>query len=134
MDNATKTLVAKKMERAYNDLRFAQTLHKQGGYRQAISRAYYAIFAAASASLLTQGITRKKHSGIESAFNQYLAHKGLVEQQLAVIYRDAYNARQDADYSDLIEFDETRSEQVLQDANEFVQHIETFLRQQGAMN
>lgn len=131
MDSRTKTLIAKKMERARQDLHFAQTLHEQGGYRQAISRAYYAIFAAASASLLTQGITRKKHSGVEAAFNQHLAHPGLVERQLAVLYRDAHNARLDADYSDLAEFSQARSQEVLNDANAFVQHIEDFLRRQG---
>lgn len=134
MDDEIKTLIAKKMERAHDDLRFAQALQAQGGYRQAISRAYYAIFAAASAALLTQGITRKKHSGVEAAFNQYLAHKGLVERELAVIYRDAFNARLDADYSDLVEFSESRGQEVLVDAKEFVLHIENFLREQGVLD
>lgn len=133
MDAETKTLITKKMERAQEDLRFAKTLAAEKGYRQAISRAYYAIFAAASAALLTQGITRKKHSGVEAAFNQYLAHAGLVDRELTVMYRDAFNARQDADYSDLIEFRAERAAEVLADAEAFVQHIEEFLRQQNAL-
>lgn len=133
MDNETKALIAKKMERAHEDLRFARKLEAEKGYRQAISRAYYGVHAAATAALLTQGITRKKHSGVESAFNQYLAHTGLVKRQLAVIYRDAFNARQDADYSDLIDFSADRASEVLADAEEFVQHIEKFLLEQGAL-
>jgi len=134
VDAETKALVAKKMERAQDDLRFAKSLQTQGGYRQAISRAYYAIFAAASAALLTQGITRKKHSGVESAFNQYLAHTNLVERQLAATYRDAFNARLDAAYSDLIEFGAARAEEGLANAEEFVQHIEQFVHEQTALD
>ena len=133
MDNQIRILITKKIERAREDLRFARKLEAEKGYRQAISRAYYGVHAAATAALLTQGITRKKHSGIESAFNQYLAHTGMVKRQLAVIYRDTFNARQDADYSDLIEFGQARAKQVLAEAEEFVQHIEQFLRQQGAL-
>lgn len=131
MDKATRVLIVKKLERAQDDLRFAHSLQAQGGYRQAISRAYYAIFAAASAALLTQGISRKRHSGVESAFNQHLAHAGLVKRELAVIYRNAFDARQDADYSDHVEFGATMATQVLAEAEEFVQGIEQFLKAQG---
>jgi uncharacterized protein (UPF0332 family) len=134
VEKETKALIAKKIERAREDLRFAKSLQAEGGFRQAVSRAYYAIFAAATAALLTQDISRKKHSAVEAAFNQYLAYAGLVERELAITYRDAFNARMDADYSDLIQFNESRTAEVVANADEFVQHMEEFLRGQGALD
>lgn len=133
MDNETRTLIAKKFERAQEDLAVAESLKRQGSYRQSISRSYYAVFAAASAALLTQDITRKKHSGVESAFNQYIANPGLVKRKLAALYRDTYEARQEADYADLVEFSEMQADEVLSDAQEFVASIQQFLREQGAI-
>lgn len=131
MEKETRASIRKKLERAEEDVAVAESLKRQGSYRQAISRAYYAVFAAASAALLTQDITRKKHSGVESAFNQYIANPGLVKRQLGTMYRRAYEARQEADYSDLAEFSELRAEEVLADAQEFVANIKQFLREQG---
>lgn len=87
MDKEIKALIGKKLERADEDLKVAESLKAQGAYRQSISRAYYAVFAAASAALLTQNVRRKKHSGVESAFNQYITNPGLVKRQLGAIYR-----------------------------------------------
>jgi uncharacterized protein (UPF0332 family) len=63
-----------------------------------------------------------------------LAYAGLVERELAITYRDAFNARMDADYSDLIQFNESRTAEVVANADEFVQHMEEFLRGQGALD
>ena len=40
-------------------------------WRAAVNRAYYAIFYAASAMLLTKGLERRKHSGVISAFREH---------------------------------------------------------------
>ncbi len=58
-------------ERADDDLDTARLLLDSWKERQAIGLCYYAAFYAASALLLTQGITRAKHSGIRSALGQY---------------------------------------------------------------
>lgn len=50
-----------------------------GHYDVAVSRAYYAMFYAATALLHSQGISRKKHSGVHSAFGQQFVKTGLIE-------------------------------------------------------
>jgi uncharacterized protein (UPF0332 family) len=42
---------------------------------------------------LTQGYSRKKHSGVESAFNQFFVKPGLIEPAYGAIYIKAYRAR-----------------------------------------
>jgi len=56
-----------------------------------------------------------------------------VKRKLAALYRDTYEARQEADYADLVEFSEMQADEVLSDAQEFVASIQQFLREQGAI-
>lgn len=59
----------------------------EGGYYGiAINRAYYAVFYAANALLITQGQARGKHSGTISAFRQFFVKSGLIEPKYSDIY------------------------------------------------
>jgi len=64
-------------------------------YDVAISRAYYAMFYAASALLTSQGISRAKHSGVHSAFGQYFVKPGLIEPQYSRMLVNAFNWNSD---------------------------------------
>jgi uncharacterized protein (UPF0332 family) len=134
MDTDTKIIIRIRLEKARDDVARAGKLIATGAYRQAISRAYYAVFAIASATILTQGYSRKKHSGVESAFNQFFVKPGLIEPAYGAIYIKAYRARQDADYADTTEFTETQARQVLADAEKFVERVEKYLRPVGAIS
>lgn len=133
MDQDTKIIVGIRLEKAKDDLRWARAIFEQKGYRQAISRAYYAVFALASAALLTQKVKRKKHSGVESAFHQFLVKPGLIEPEFAEIYKDAFKARMDADYADVADFTEDKARYVLTCAEKFIERVEKFLRDVGAI-
>lgn len=61
------------MERARRSLRSARNLLDDGDHDFAMSRAYYAMFYAATVALLSQGIKRSKHSGVIAAFAQHEA-------------------------------------------------------------
>ena len=133
MDDETKRIVHIRLEKAKDDLKWAHALFDQGGYRQAINRAYYAVFAASSAALNTQNITRKKHSGTESAFNQFFIKTDLIESRYAVIYKDAFKARQDADYADTTDFTAAKTRDIIETAALFVERVEKYLRDVGAI-
>jgi len=133
VDEETRSIARIRLEKAQDDLKVARALIEQVGYRQAISRAYYAVFAIASAALLVQQIARKKHSGVESAFNQFLVKPGLIEPEYAAIYQKAFRARQEADYADISEFSESRARTVLSESERFVERIERYLREVGAI-
>lgn len=74
------------LERARVDLLAAESNIQQGFHSVAISRAYYAMFYAASALLASKGLSRSKHSGVHSAFGEQFVKAGLIEP-LSVIYR-----------------------------------------------
>lgn len=68
MEDGTRTLIKVRLEGSLEDLETAKELLGLKRFMAAANRAYYAIFSLTNAVLLTKGIERSKHSGVESAF------------------------------------------------------------------
>ena len=133
MDQDTKTIIRIRYEQAKDDLKWARKLYEQGGYRQAISRSYYAVFEIATAALRTQNIERKKHSGIESAFNRFFIKPGLIEPEFGAIYVKAFRDRLNADYAVSTDFTEQNARRTVENAERFFERLEKYLRDVGAI-
>jgi uncharacterized protein len=97
----------------------------------AANRAYYAYFYAASALLLTQNVTRSKHSGVLSAFREYFVKSGLIEPEFSDAYGEAFSVRQHVDYEMMGSGDEERAAHVLGAAQRFVARAEAYLKESG---
>ena len=100
-------------------------------YGTAVNRAYYAIFYAASALLLTKGITRSKHSGVISAFRQYFVKPGLIEAEYSRIYGKVMTSRVDSDYEITTRADPTTARRCLDLATDFVERASEYLEEGG---
>lgn len=96
-------------------------------------RAYHVVFYMASAALFSQSISRHKHSGVESAFSEFLVRPGNIEPEYGRLYQKARRQREEADYAEDLVIDEMAARQTTADARRFVVRIETFLRQRGAL-
>lgn len=121
------------LERAYQDLQAARSNLQQGFCRVAITRAYYAMFYAASALLASEGISRSKHSGVHAAFGERFVKSGLIEAEYVKMLGYAFDSRLDSDYD--VEFvpDQALAEDVLNDAQRFVDRAERYLREVGKL-
>ena len=71
MDEKTRELIKVRLEKAEEDINTADELLSLKRYRAVVNRAYYAL-------LLTKKLERSKHSGIESAFNQYFVKNNIL--------------------------------------------------------
>jgi uncharacterized protein (UPF0332 family) len=71
-------------------------------YGAAVNRAYYSIYNASRAALITVGQPRlsmsKTHSGLRTAFNEHVIKAGKAHKSLATIYAAESNRRLAADY------------------------------------
>lgn len=112
-------------------LNTAQVNLDVGDFRAAVNRAYYAIFYAASAMLLTQGIERRKHSGVISAFREHFVKPGLVEAEYSSVYGETLVVREDADYAVEIPIDSDMAETAVHQARHFVQRMREYLVEKG---
>ena len=121
------------LDRARQDVQAAQSNLDQGFYSVSVSRAYYAMFYAASALLASEGISRSKHSGVHSAFGERFVKNGLIEAEYAKMLGHAFDSRLDSDYDVEFVADQALAEDVLNDARRFVDRAERYLREAGEL-
>ena len=121
------------LNRAHQDLQAVQSIFDDGYYNIAVSRAYYAMFYAATALLASKDIARSRHSGVVSAFGEYFVKTGLIEAEYARILAHVFNLRLGSDYDVTAATDKATAEIVTQDAHRFVDRIERFLQQAGVL-
>ena len=78
-----KALIRYRMKRARSTLRASQLLYKQGGDPASIvNRAYYAMFYAALALLVTIGQESSKHQGVLSLFDQHFIKAKILPKEM----------------------------------------------------
>ena len=133
MEEHVRDYARLRLERAREELATASENIAHGRYRAAVSRAYYAVFYTASAALFSQSIQRTKHSGVESAFAEFLVKPGYIEMEFSRLYQKARRQREEADYAEDADVDEATARQILADAARFVDRLERFLGEIGAL-
>jgi uncharacterized protein (UPF0332 family) len=121
------------IERAHQDIRAARSNLDKEFYGIVVTRSYYAMFYAASGLLASQGIFRRRHSGVHAGFGEYFVKTGLIEVEYAKILTHAFETRQDADYDIVFIADKALAEEILSDAVRFVARIERYLGENGVL-
>ncbi|MEI6221633.1 MAG: HEPN domain-containing protein [bacterium] len=95
----------------------------------AISRAYYAVFYAMEAILLTKEMTFSKHTAVISAFNQHFIKTNIFPKNFGETLQNLFNERQIGDY----EFEETvtiqQAKEEIENATTIITAIEKYLRE-----
>ena len=116
---------------ANEDLAAARDNLHLGHLRVAVSRAYYAMFYAATAVLGSQGLWRSKHQGLIAAFGEHLVKTGQVEREYGRILHDAFDARLDSDYAPYPDLNEASVQHLIASAQAFVQRMAQLLAEQA---
>ena len=88
----------KLLKKASRAIQAAQTLANQGDFDFAAGRAYYALFYAAQALLIQEGLTSRKHSGVHAAFGEHFAKTGRLDPKYHRWLLDAFDERLQGDY------------------------------------
>ncbi len=122
------------LQLASEDLAAAQDNLGLGHLRAAVSRAYYAMYYAATALLGSRGLWRSKHQGLLAAFGEHFVKPGLVEPRYGRILHDAFEARLDSDYAPHPNLTEASGAHVVTEAEDFVQRITKLLSESGKTN
>ncbi len=114
------------LSRADRSLEAARLLIDNEYYAEAVSRAYYVMFYAATALLHSEGITVSKHSAVIAQVGQHFAKTGKIDVRLHKALIDAFDERQTADYGGIL-FSREDTEAAYQAAGEFVQAAREYL-------
>lgn len=110
------------LDKARRSLLAAERLFRDGDHDFAVSRAYYAMFYAAQALLLSREIRRSKHSATIAAFNEHFVKSGEVPATLFYLLRDGFEDRAESDYGLAVITNEQAQEGIAA-AREFVEAI-----------
>ncbi len=134
LEQKRKEMIALYFEHCNESLEIASQVLESNHSRSAIGNCYYAIFYAASAVLLSQGIERSKHSGIRSAFNQYFVHKHIFPASFGKLSETLQKEHENADYNMTYDPGEDVAEERLAQANHFVQTIRDYLTERNFLD
>jgi len=119
-----------RLARSHQELEAARLLADRGFHAQAVSRAYYAAFYAASEALLALGESRSKHSGVIAAFASLVVKTEGVEEEIGRALRSLFDQRSVADYGD-DSVSSQHAEAALEKAAKVVAAVERWLSDRG---
>lgn len=129
MTQWSKELFFYRLERAQETLEDARILANSERWNACVNRLYYACFYAVSALLIKEGYSSSKHTGVRSLFNLHFVKTGVVPKELARIYNDLFERRQESDYTDFITFKESQVQPLIPQAEEFVERISILIHE-----
>lgn len=127
MGEELKLEIQQYLKRSEDAIDTVKLLIKNKKYSDAVSKAYYAMFYAASALLRTRGLNTSKHSGVISQFGLHFVKAGIIEKNHHKRFIKAFNDRDVADYRIMTEVIEEVAVQKLEDAEKFVTALKAFL-------
>ena len=116
------------MARSDESLKAAKNLLNDELFADSISRAYYAIFHAARAILLTKDIDPETHNGAISLFGLHFVKPGIIENKYGKIFNEAKDDRESSDYLIIRKFSKTEAQLRVNQATIFVSMAKMFLK------
>ena len=133
-DERLRALVTLRMQQAGETLHEARILNAEHADRGAVNRAYYAMFYAVLAVLATKGLGSSKHSGAISLFDREFVKPGDLPKELSRSLHMAFEHRQQADYGELIELDESAVARVIEEAEVFIRKVQDYMKARGLLS
>lgn len=122
-----ETLLAYRLIEAQETLADAKTLlERSGSQRTVINRSYYAAFYAVLALFVQDGtdVGTSKHAGIIALFNKEFVHSGKIAVEYSRILHRLFDARQESDYKEFVQYSSEEAQGLLAIAEKFVAEVE----------
>lgn len=122
-------LIKYRLEQARDTLRDAYLLRKNDGAPASIvNRAYYAMFYAALAVLITIDRGSSKHMGVIAIFDEQFVKQNIFPKEMSRMLHQAFEMRQEGDYSDASKITIEKAIKVLESADKFIALVEEKLK------
>lgn len=115
-------------KKTLTSFREGQVLLKENFSEGAISRFYYAIFHAAQALLLTQGLQAKSHKGVGRLFSLHFVKSGQIDSHYSRILSHSQQEREEVDYFSEYVFSQEDACEREKETKEFLDVVEKHLK------
>jgi len=130
LDTKVEDIVSGQIEKSEEKLKAARSLLDGGFFDDAISRAYYAIFHAASAVLLSEEMTVESHSALKTVFGLRFIKTGRIDRRFGRILSRLKDDRENGDYDVFSDFNFQDAREAIEKAEEFLIEMKKFLGKQ----
>ena len=127
MNSMHSSEVKANIERADQAVNAARKLASDGYYDFAASRAYYAVFYAASALLLNEGLEFRKHSGVIAAIHQRFIKTGKLEKEFGKNLNWLFELRSIGDYGVTVHVPKADVELAISAAASFFERVRSII-------
>jgi len=127
MDPKDRSLIIAQIEKSKEKLNAPRVLLKDGFIDDAISRAYYSMFHAASAVLLSAGIIVDSHSALKNMFGLHFVKTGKIDKKFSRWLNKLKDERENGDYDIFTSFDIEDARVDVQEAEEFLEEMKKYL-------
>ncbi len=105
----------------------AEVIFAQKLYDDAVSRAYYAVFHASKALLISRNLDARSHSGVATLLNQHFIRSQELDVRFGKIFTYSKELREGGDYDTVYEASQEDAEVVLADARIFLSEVERLI-------
>ncbi len=109
----------------------ADLLMANNKWADAVSRAYYAVFHAVSAVLLTKELVFSSHAQVIGTFNREFIKTGVLPANLTGKIQELFNLRQLGDYTIAPDIDIDLARKAMQNAGEIIYKTKEYLETTG---
>ncbi len=131
MNSTTKALIIGYVQKANKKVGVAEKLLKSGDYEDAVSRAYYAVFHATQALLLTEGERAETHKGIVTLFGLLFVKTGKFSKHIGKYLANLKDDRESSDYEVFSYIDKETAETAISESKEFLKETKLYLEGLG---
>lgn len=133
MERSIKELSKYRFNCSLEALEDARIMYSADRYKNALNRAYYAIFYALRAVNALDEFDSSKHSGVIAHFNQNYVKKGIFPKEASRQIKIASEKRENADYLDFYIASKEDAAAQIKRAEEFTAWVEDYLREQQVL-
>jgi len=127
-------LLAYRLREAEETLADARTMLEAGGStRTVINRSYYAMFYGVLALFIQEGtdIRTSKHAGVIGLFDKEFVHPGKLPVEFSRMLHRLFDARQESDYKEFVQFPAEEARKFFELAEVFVAEIKRYVTPMG---
>jgi len=128
LDDTTKKLIIGYIQKAENKLKVAKKLFKSRDYEDAVSRAYYAVFHAAQALLLSEGEKAESHKGVVTLFGLLFVKTGKFNKNIGKYLANLKDDREMGDYEVFSYIDIKTAKTGVNEAKEFINAAKIYFK------
>ena len=122
------SLIAYRIERAYESLKEAKLMAEGGFYNASINRLYYACYYMAVALLLKNNISAQTHSGVKTMLGMHFTSKGKLSISASKIYTTLFEKRHSSDYDAFVYCDQEMFDELYPKAEAFIEEVKELIK------